>query len=68
MSDESQGIRRRRSGKGFRYDSDKGDSIEDPATLKRIKALAVPPAWTDVWICPKARRNQGEARRCRDGR
>jgi DNA topoisomerase I len=54
VSDEKAGIRRRRSGKGFRYESDSGDRIKDAATLKRIKALAVPPAWTDVWLCPKA--------------
>jgi DNA topoisomerase-1 len=54
VSDESRGIRRRRSGKAFRYESDTGGRITDAATLKRIKALAVPPAWTDVWICPKA--------------
>jgi DNA topoisomerase I len=53
VSDEKPGIRRRRSGKGFRYESDNGAKI-DKAALKRIKALAVPPAWTDVWICPKA--------------
>jgi DNA topoisomerase-1 len=54
VSDEKPGVRRRRSGKGFRYESDSGEGIKDEATLKRIKALAVPPAWTDVWICPKA--------------
>jgi len=54
VSDEKPGISRRRSGKGFRYESDTGARIKDAATLKRIKALAVPPAWTEVWICPKA--------------
>ena len=54
VSDDKPGIRRRRSGKGFRYESDKGEWIKDKATLKRIKALAVPPAWTEVWICLKA--------------
>jgi DNA topoisomerase-1 len=54
VSDERPGIRRERSGKGFRYASDGRERIKDSITLKRIKALAVPPAWTDVWICPKA--------------
>src|SRR5262245_187617 len=52
VSDEKPGIRRKRSGKGFCYLSDTGDKIQDAAALKRIKALAVPPAWTNVWICP----------------
>jgi DNA topoisomerase I len=51
VSDEKPGIRRKRSGKGFRYESPQGAKIRDAATMKRIKALAVPPAWTDVWIC-----------------
>ncbi len=54
VSDEKTGIQRKKSGKGFRYESSSGQHIKDPATLKRIKALAVPPAWTDVWICSKA--------------
>src|SRR5262252_3644860 len=53
VSDETPGIRRQKSGKGFRYVRPAGAKIEDAATLKRLKALAVPPAWRDVWICPK---------------
>src|SRR6478609_10489053 len=53
VSDEKPGIRRRRSGKGFRYENNDGARIKDGPTLKRIKALAVPPAWNDVWICPQ---------------
>ena len=53
VSDEKPGIRRKRSGKGFRYETVQGGKPDAPA-LKRIKALAIPPAWTDVWICPKA--------------
>jgi DNA topoisomerase-1 len=53
--DSRDGIRRVRSGKGFRYLSPKGRIIRDRATLARIKALAIPPAWTDVWICPDER-------------
>jgi DNA topoisomerase I len=53
VSDENPGIRRHRSGKGFRYVRPGGAKIDEAATLKRLKALAIPPAWRDVWICPK---------------
>jgi DNA topoisomerase I len=53
VSDERPGISRRRSGAGFRYRAAGGGKV-DAATLKRIKALAIPPAWNDVWICPRA--------------
>lgn len=53
VSDDKPGIRRTRSGKGFAYKAG-GKNVRDADTLGRIKALAVPPAWTDVWICPKA--------------
>jgi DNA topoisomerase I len=53
VSDEEPGIRRRKAGKGFSYQR-QGKAIKDAATLKRIKSLAIPPAWTDVWICSKA--------------
>jgi DNA topoisomerase IB len=46
------GITRRRRGKGFSYAYANGRPVKDPKTLARIRALAVPPAWTDVWICP----------------
>lgn len=49
------GIRRIRNGKGFRYLSPEGKVIRREETLQRIRALAIPPAWTDVWICAKAR-------------
>jgi DNA topoisomerase-1 len=52
VSDEEPGIRRRRSGKGFRYISPEGKPIKDKATLERVKSLAIPPAYTDVWISP----------------
>jgi DNA topoisomerase-1 len=48
-------IRRRRSGKGFAYIGPDGRPIRDTQVLARIKALAIPPAWTDVWICPDPR-------------
>ncbi len=46
------GIARRRRGKGFSYHDAGGRQVTDPATLERIRSLAVPPAWEDVWICP----------------
>lgn len=52
VSDGGPGIRRRRAGKAFSFLAPDGRVLRDPATLRRIKRLAVPPAWTDVWICP----------------
>jgi len=49
-SDTETGWRRRRSGSGFSYRSDDGQR-PDAAELARIRSLAIPPAWTDVWIC-----------------
>jgi DNA topoisomerase-1 len=54
VCDENPGIRRRRSGKGFRYLGPDGAALSNARALYRIKSLAVPPAWTDVWICPSA--------------
>jgi DNA topoisomerase-1 len=51
-TDEAPGLRRRRRGRGFSYLDRDGAVIRDPGTLKRVRALAIPPAWTDVWICP----------------
>lgn len=48
------GLTRRRSGSGFRYLDAGGRHITDPAVLDRIRALVIPPAWEDVWICPTA--------------
>jgi DNA topoisomerase IB len=46
------GIGRRKRGKGFSYfDRETGETVSDPADLDRIRALVVPPAWQDVWIC-----------------
>lgn len=47
------GMSRRRCGRGFTYLSSRGRTITSARTRKRIEALAIPPAWTDVWICPK---------------
>lgn len=53
-SDDEPGIRRRRRGKGFGYAAPDGAPVRDPDTLARIRRLAIPPAWTDVWISPEA--------------
>jgi DNA topoisomerase IB len=45
------GIRRRRAGRGFTYLDEDGRRIADEEVRERIRALAIPPAWTDVWIC-----------------
>jgi len=54
VSDEAPGILRRRAGQGFAYRLPGGGPVRDTAVLKRIRALAIPPAWTQVWICPRA--------------
>lgn len=54
VSDTTRGIRRKRAGTGFAYAQPGGARLTDPAQLGRIKSLAIPPAWTDVWICPSA--------------
>ena len=46
------GITRRRRGRGFEYRDDTGRRISDADVLARIRALAIPPAWDDVWVCP----------------
>ena len=45
------GIRRRRRGRGFSYEDADGERVDEPDTLERIRLLAIPPAWQDVWIC-----------------
>jgi DNA topoisomerase I len=52
--DVGPGIRRKRRGKGFVYLGADGRAITAASTLARIRSLAIPPAWTDVWICPRA--------------
>jgi DNA topoisomerase-1 len=54
VSDSLPGITRRRAGKAFCYRAPDGQIIRDRAELARIRALAIPPAWTDVWISPRA--------------
>jgi DNA topoisomerase-1 len=52
VSDTTPGIRRKRVGKNFSYIGVDGKPIHDPEELRRIKSLAIPPAYTHVWICP----------------
>jgi DNA topoisomerase-1 len=52
--DQSSGLTRLRCGKGFSIRDAAGKVVRDKAVLDRIRMLAIPPAWTDVWICPDA--------------
>jgi DNA topoisomerase I len=52
VDDRRPGIRRVRSGAGFRYLKPNGRPLRDRAALNRIRTLAIPPAYEDVWICP----------------
>ncbi|CAN5709952.1 DNA topoisomerase IB [soil metagenome] len=52
MSDTRPGITRRRAGRGWSYRGPDGTLLREAKALARIKALAIPPAWTDVWISP----------------
>jgi DNA topoisomerase-1 len=52
VRDDRPGICRLRAGAGFRYVGPDGRPVRDPETLHRIRSLVIPPAWTDVWICP----------------
>ena len=54
VSDEDRGLARERAGDGFAYFKANGDAVQDEATLERIRKLAIPPAWTGVWICARA--------------
>ena len=52
VSDEQAGIRREKKGRDFQFINAAGRAIKDEADIRRIRKLAIPPAWTDVWICP----------------
>ncbi len=52
VTDGLVGISRRRAGKGWIYFAPNGARIRDPDKRRRLNSLAIPPAWTDVWICP----------------
>jgi DNA topoisomerase-1 len=53
VNDDDPGIRRVGSGRNLCYEDPNGQRVTAPAILGRIKRLAIPPAWTDVWICPR---------------
>ena len=55
VSDATSGIQRKRAGKHFSYLGRDGKPIHDEEQLKRIRSLGIPPAWTNVWICPNPR-------------
>ncbi|MEX2632200.1 MAG: DNA topoisomerase IB [Tistlia sp.] len=55
VTDAGPGLRRRGRGKGFSYHREDGGRLEDARTLARIRSLAIPPAWSDVWISPDPR-------------
>lgn len=52
VNDDDPGVRRTLEKAGWRYDGPDGKRLRDPDTLARIQTLAIPPAWTEVWICP----------------
>src|SRR5438034_663295 len=52
VSDSMPGIKRLRHGRGFSYVGADGQVIQERDTIKRFRSLVIPPAWTDVWICP----------------
>jgi DNA topoisomerase-1 len=54
VTDIQPGFGRHKVGKSFRYVGRNGRMLRDPKTLGRIRSLVIPPAWTDVWICPDA--------------
>jgi DNA topoisomerase-1 len=54
VTDARPGIRRKKAGTGFSYMRADGSKLTEKDVLKRIMALAIPPAWTEVWICPFA--------------
>ena len=54
VSSDVPGITRHRRGRGFTYRDPRGRPVSDPETLERVRTLAVPPAWSDVWICEDA--------------
>jgi DNA topoisomerase-1 len=54
VNDRGPGIQRRRAGRGFRYINHHGRALRSREDLDRIKRLAIPPAWRQVWICPNA--------------
>jgi DNA topoisomerase I len=68
MLDTAPGITRKRRGKSFTYLDAQGRTVRDRAALARIKSLAIPPAWTDVWIAPHDRAHVQATGRDANGR
>src|SRR5256714_2054636 len=54
VNDTLPGIRRRRAGSGFVYRDANGERLRDAHEIARIRSIVIPPAWSDVWICPRA--------------
>ncbi|MFL6529637.1 MAG: DNA topoisomerase IB [Chthoniobacterales bacterium] len=54
VSDDQPGYTRKKKGDDFEFYDTKGELITDEARVLRIKRIGIPPAWTDVWICPSA--------------
>ena len=54
VSDDEPGLRRHKTRSGFRYVDAAGHTVSDEATLQRVRSLAIPPAYVDVWICTRA--------------
>src|SRR5579862_4950390 len=52
VTDAMPGIKRLRKGRGFSYLDEHGRVLRGRATIQRFQSLVIPPAWTDVWICP----------------
>jgi DNA topoisomerase-1 len=52
VNDVQPGFTRRRNGKGFSFKDQDGNTVRDADTIARFRALVIPPAWRDVWICP----------------
>lgn len=52
VTDRMPGIRRQKAGRGFRFQYPTGQSVKEVDVLRRIRSLAIPPAWREVWICP----------------
>jgi DNA topoisomerase-1 len=55
LPDDMPGWSRRKRGRGFSYADQRGRAITSERALERIRSLAIPPAWTDVWISPEPR-------------
>lgn len=54
VTDSAPGITRKRAGRGWQYEAPDGTPVRDREVLARIRSLVIPPAWTQVWICPSA--------------